>query len=262
MKTTFLHASTKTKPSLFVLVGIILVGGAMLFFSNVRSFFSSAVYSVAPFVWKTGNNVGQTFQSFFVGFRSKQLLLYENESLKRQVDLMKVQVLNRDLLAQKIIELEATRGEVVGKRVRGEVLSGPGLMPYDTLSIDVGTNLGIKVGDVVAYTGAGVIGEIAEVYSSSSKVKLFSSPGKETNSLIGSHKIPAKSRGRGMGNFEATVPSGSPIAVDDMVLLPGGKLILGKVGEVEEKPGEPFVRVLIRTTFNISEISEVEVLIK
>jgi hypothetical protein len=80
--------------------------------------------------------------------------------------------------------------------------------------------------------------------------------------LIGPRGIPGVARGRGMGNFETKVPQGSSVSVGDEVRLSGNALILGIVGAVDEKPAEPFVRVLFRTTFNIAEIRSVEVLVK
>jgi len=262
MKTTYLRVKAN-HPAIFTLIGIIFIGAVVLFSSTVRGFVSGLIYSVAPSIWEIGDNVGQTFQSFFVEFQSKQILERENESLTKQIDRMKAEVLDRDLLVQRVAELQAIAGnKTAQKRILANVIAGPGLSPYDTLSIDEGTGSGVKIGDTVSYAGAGVIGEIAESYSSSAKVKLFSSPGKESSSLIGPNKIPTISHGRGMGNFEATVPQDSSIAVGDTVFLQGGGLILGTVGSVEKKQGEPFARVLFRTAFNISEIAEVEVLVK
>ena len=263
MKTTYLRVNFKKHPSFFTFAGIVLLGIIVLFSSSVRGFVSGVVYTGAPFVWETGDSIGQTFQSFFAEFRSKQLLELENESLTSQVERMKVEVSDRDLLVQKIADLQSVEGiKSSQKRVLANVIDGPGESPYDTLLIDEGENAGIKTGDTVSYAGAGVIGEIAEVYSSSAKIELFSSPGKETASLIGANKVPALSEGIGMGNFEATIPEGSAVSVGDQVFLPGGELILGTVGSIEEKQGEPFAHVLSRTAFNISDISEVEVLVK
>jgi cell shape-determining protein MreC len=158
------------------LVAIILTSTFVLFYDPVRGAVSGAVYSVAPGIWELGGRVGDSWSVFWGEFRLKRSLVHENEVLQKEVARMQGQMLDRNLLEERVVELEGKLGRAGSDdRVTARVLAGPGRSPYDTLVIDAGSEQGILVGDHVVYTGAGVIGTVAEVYPTSAKVRLFSS---------------------------------------------------------------------------------------
>lgn len=237
------------------------VSALTLSYAPTRAMLTQALYAVAPRVWSVGDAASNAWGSLIANFRIKRSLVYENDALHAEIYRMQAQVLDRNLLEEKVLKLEEALGRAGSdNRVVAYVLAGPGLSPYDTLIIDAGTDRGIAVGDEVVYAGAGAIGTIAEVLDSSAKVALYSSSGQERPVLVGVYAIPATARARGMGNFEAKVPQGSIVAVGDTVLLPKDSLILGMVQLVEEDPAAPFITVLFRTPFNVAEIRSVEVL--
>ncbi len=241
------------------LVGI---GVFALSYTPVRGALTNVVYSVAPKIWGIGGTAHDVLTSFAVNFRSKDALVIENNTLRSDIDRMQAQVLDRNLLAEKVIKLEEALGRTQSDdRVLAYVLAGPGLSSYDTLVLDAGEENGITTGDMVVYAGVGAIGEIVETSTASSKVKLFSTPGEEHFVSIGAQSVPAKATGKGMGNFEAKVPQDSMVSLGDNVISLKGGLILGTVSLVEEKPAEPFKRVLFRTPFNITWIRSVEIII-
>lgn len=261
MKATYRRDNSPAKKKLLTLGAVVLASAFLLFVSPVRSVVSHTAYTIAPGLWELGGNMGASWDSFWGEFRLKRSLVHENEVLQEEVSRMQAQMLDRNLLEEQVVELEGKLGRTGSDdRVTARVLVGPGRSPYDTLIIDAGTEQGILVGDRVVYAGAGVIGVIAEVYPTSSKVSLYSSPNKETPVVIGGQAIPAIARGRGMGNFEAKVPQGSVVAVGENVLVPGENLILGAVGSLEEKSAEPFVHVFFRMPFNITAVRSVEVI--
>ncbi|OHA83870.1 MAG: hypothetical protein A2937_00885 [Candidatus Yonathbacteria bacterium RIFCSPLOWO2_01_FULL_47_33b] len=261
MKATYRRDNSPTKRRFFTLAALVLVSFLVLSAGPVRGVLSRAVYSTAPGLWELGGNIEGSWNAFWGEFRLKRSLVHENETLKEEVSRMQAQVLDRNLLEDRVLALEEKLGRAGSDvRVSANVLAGPGRSLYDTLIIDAGTEQGILVGDRVVYVGAGVIGTVVETYPASAKVRLFSSPGEETAVVIGGQSIPAVAHGRGMGNFEAKVPQGSLVAIGDNVLIPGGNMILGVVGATEEKPAEPFMHVFFRTPFNISAISSVEVI--
>ncbi len=261
MKTTYLRDRKRERSILFIL--IILVSIFVLLYGPSRYAISKIVYGFAPAVWKGGGDIYDKASSFFSGFRSNVNVSNENKLLREQVMEMETQILEQNFLREEVLGLSQALGRALGdKRVSAKVIIGQGRSPYDTLIIDAGTEHGIRTGDSVVYASVGVIGTIVEAYQSSSKVKLFSSPGEEVLVFIGAQSVPAKAMGRGMGNFEAKVPQGSKISIGEEVRsIPQGNLFFGIVGAVEESPTESFVRVLFRTSFNITEIGSVEVLI-
>lgn len=261
MKATYRRDNSPAKRKFLTFALLVLASVFVLSYGPVRGFFSQAVYNTAPGLWELGGNMSGSWEAFWGEFRLKRSLVHENEALKEEVSRMQAQVLDRNLLEERVLELEGKLGRAgVDDRVFARVLAGPGRSLYDTLSIDAGTEEGITVGDQVVYAGAGVIGTVVETYATSAKVSFFSSPGEETLVVIGGQAIPATAIGRGMGNFEAKVPQGSLIVSGDNVLIPGSNMILGVVGKTAEKPAEPFMHVFFRTPFNIAAIRSVEVI--
>lgn len=232
--------------------------GAVVLLSPARALVTRGIERVAPGVWGAGSSAGVSVRTFFDSFRAKESLVKENDTLREELALLKAHVLDRNLLEERIVELEEILGRARSDdRIMARVLATPGRSPYGVLVIDIGEDYGIGEGDRVMY-GESVIGEIADIYAYSSKVRLFSSPGEELEVRIGTTVIPAVAKGRGMGNFEARVPRQSAIFLKDDVITPEGYL-LGTVGAVIEDEGMPFVQVLIATPFNIAQIRTVEV---
>ncbi len=261
MKTTYLHDSKIKRSALFIL--IILVSIFVLSYTPSRGAISKVVYSVAPGIWESGGDIWNKIYSFFSGFRTNVDLSSENKILREQVIEMETQIFEENFLREEVLGLSEAFGRAgTDKRVKAKVIAGQGQSPYDTLIVDAGTEDGIRTGDSVVYSSVGGIGTIVEVYQSSSKVKLFSSSGEEVQVFIGPESIPAKAKGRGMGNFEAQAPQGSQISIGDEVRsIPEGNFFLGIVGAVGEDPAESSVRVQFRTSFNIAEIGSVEILV-
>ncbi len=244
------------------LVAIFSVSAFALLYTPARNTVTLAVYAFAGAVWGVGDSASSGWSSFTTNFRSKDALVLENDTLRADVNRMQAQVLDRNLLYEKVNKLEGMFGRVQGdNRTVAYVLAGPGLSPYDTLVVDAGTDKGVAIGDIVVYTGSGAIGEVVEVTALSSKIKLYSSPGEEHLVNIGGRFIPAKALGKGMGNFEAKVPEGSAILVGDNVTSSKEGLLLGTVSLVEGEPSLPFARVFFRVPFNITEIRSVEIIL-
>lgn len=244
------------------LLAIIFICAFSLLYKPVRLWLTDTLYSVAPSIFRLSGSVGNLGSSFVTNFRDKQALVYENAMLRAENDRMQAQVLDRNLLQERVAKLEAVLGRGSSdNRVVADVVAGFGKLPYDMLVVDAGQDQGIQSGDLVVYAGTGVIGSVAEATTNSAKIKLFSSPGEEYYVLIGTHAIPATARGKGDGNFEAKVPQGGAVVVGDTVVVSRGNLILGKVQSIEQKPGVPFNTVFFRSSFNPTEIRTIEVIL-
>ena len=233
-----------------------------LLYQPVRSTLTQILYASTVPIYFFSSSVANGMTSIIANFRSKESLQYENAMLRSENERMQAEVLDRNLLQERVMKLEEMLGRPHNdNRVVADVTISFGRSVYDTLSIDAGMDHGIQNGDLVVYAGGTVIGEIAEVSASSAKVRLFSSPGQEYSALIGPHAIPVIAHGKGDGNFESKVPQGSAIAIGDQVLAQKGNLVLGTVQEIDEKPGAPLTSVLFRLPFNPTEIRTVEVIL-
>ncbi|OIP65556.1 MAG: hypothetical protein COV32_00690 [Candidatus Yonathbacteria bacterium CG10_big_fil_rev_8_21_14_0_10_43_136] len=244
------------------LIVLVSISAFAVLYSPIRDTLTRALYYVTPGIWYIGEKTKSSIGFVLANFRDSGTLVDENIILNEAIELMHTQVLDRNLLAEKVIRLEEALGRLrMDDRVVASVLAGPGRSPYDTLVIDAGENEGINVNNYVTYAGSGVIGKIIETTGNSSKVKLFSYPNEEHAVLVGDSYIPAVAVGTGMGNFEAKVPQESSVEIGDNIITAKGDFILGTVFIIEEKLSEPFKRLLFRLPFNISQIRSVEVII-
>jgi cell shape-determining protein MreC len=178
---------------------------------------------------------------------SSALIIEENILLKR--------ILGRDLSTSTI------SNQIDG--VLAVVLKKPPYTPYDSLIIDTGQSLGIEKGDIVSAPGGIPIGSISEVYSNTSKVRLFSAPGETHEVLIGASSTMITAIGRGAGVYEASVPRNLGIEEGDLVSLPAiNPLFVGRVNGLVSDPADPFTTVLFSAPVNIYELRFVIVLNK
>lgn len=216
----------------------------------------------APFLWNGGNSVASSLSELSSVFASKAALVNENEALKNQIRDMSLKLLDRNLLYEENLAFKEKAGRSgFNQTVTASVLAKPSRSVYDTLIIDVGSNEGIKVGDRVLYGDNVVVGEIAAVFETTSKVKFFSSPGERINVVIGKQAVPAVAMGYGGGNFEINIPRDASVSEGDPILAPNiMPHILGVVEYIESKQSDPFKHILFKSPISPFEIETVEVL--
>lgn len=172
---------------------------------------------------------------------------------------------DRDLLAVENAQLRQELGHPAvvgaGREILAGVLEGPPGMPYDTLTLDAGSALGVKAGARVfagSLSGQGVaIGSIDAVYTGTSRVTLYSAPGQSYQAFIAGEKgtVPVVVEGQGAGSMQARVPAGTLVAVGDGAVFPGidGGLV-AKVLAVSAVPGESFKTLYLQLPVNLFEL--------
>ncbi len=134
------------------------------------------------------------------------------------------------------------------------ILKKPPFTAYDTFILDVGAEQGLKVGDKVYSSGNILIGDIAEVYHSTSKVILYSSSGTKYEVLIGNTNIQATAIGRGGGTFETVLPRDVKIYEGDTVSVPDiSNSVFGIVGKIIADPVRTFSVIIFSQPINIYE---------
>ncbi|GMQ95483.1 MAG: hypothetical protein BMS9Abin13_599 [Patescibacteria group bacterium] len=234
----------------------------ILLLTPVFGVISKGVGYVAVPAWKAGDRARDVWQQAQMFFAAKNALIAENRRLKKDIYTTSFKLLDRNLLFEENLELKEILGrEAFPQTTLAAVLAGPGRSLYDTLIIDVGENMGVQKGDRVLHEGSVVIGEVSEVYPTSSKVKLFSSPGEATQVSLGEENIFTVAYGRGGGNFEVKLPRGSEIREGDVIIIPGiTKQVLGVVEYIETKASDPFKRIIFKGPAPVFNLKWVEVL--
>ena len=108
----------------------------------------------------------------------------------------------------------------------------------------------------VAY-GSVLIGHVAEVFSGTSKIKLVSYPGEETNLFMENGKISAIGLGLGGGNIEVKIPSSVKINSGDKINTEGtSHYLLGTADKIEADALNPFQKIIFRMPVNLNELQK------
>jgi len=140
------------------------------------------------------------------------------------------------------------------------VESRPPQSPYDILFVDMGSENGVKNGmQVIAYNDI-LIGYIAETSNNSSKIKLTSFPGEETNAVLFSSNNQVIAVGKGGGNFEIKIPKSIEVNTGEKVVTIGANpMLLGMIEKIEINPSDPFQKLYFRFPFNLQELKYVAI---
>lgn len=255
-----LPVKKKTKKSRKIFIGFaIFLIALFTFFPQAFGALGRPLFVVAMPFWNAGTFVRDAWKESSSVYLSKKTLVRENNDLHLEIAKLKREIRGYDVLIQQNIELKK---ELFGKTLAGKigtVVARPVVSEYDTLLVDIGTVAGVEKGDVVLADSNIVLGTVEEVYPYSSKVRMYSSPGRKSDVLIGPSNISVQIEGNGGGSFSAQVPHGLNIIKGDAAILPGGDgFILGYVVSLEENTSTSFDTVRLSGTVNIFELKYIE----
>ena len=209
-----------------------------------------------------GNGIKKESSNIFSSLAFKRSLIAENENLKAQLTENQATLANYNSVLDENVQLKDTLGRANSKLnlILSAVLSKPNRSLYDTLLIDVGKNQGAVVNQKVFAQGNVPIGYIAEVYPSSSKVILFSSPGEKTEVVLSGKNAFMEAIGRGGGNFEMILPRDFTVENGTEVSLPGiTPYTLAIVQTIISDPRDSYQKALLASPVNIQQLKFVEV---
>lgn len=244
---------------IFVLITLFFV---IYFRVSIFSFLSKASNFVFYPILKFGNNISQTISDKKILFISKQNLLNENDSLKNELEILKNESLNYNVILDDNLKLKEilARKKENENMILGTIVSKLGQYFFGTYTIDVGSSDGIKVGDLVFALGNIPIGKVKEVFDHSAKVVLFSKSGEKTEAVISKYDIFVELVGRGGGNFEIILPRDLEIEKGQELLLSNIKPhLIAKVVDIISDPRDSYKKVLLTSPINIQELKFVQV---
>ncbi|MFM7088435.1 MAG: rod shape-determining protein MreC [Candidatus Paceibacterota bacterium] len=195
-------------------------------------------------------------------FISKTELAVENQALKQQLTERDARVANYEAIFnenEKIKEILLRKPDEKKILLAG-ILGTQNKSIYDSLIIDAGAEQGLHVGDRVFAYGDIPIGTIAEVFTRSATVTLYSTSGQQMSAVISGSDTFIELIGRGRGNFEVVLPRDFNIIEGTLVLLPGlHPYALAEVVTVISDPRDPFKKALLKSPINILELKFVQV---
>lgn len=229
------------------------------------SYLRNILFKIGNPLWGVTNSVKHFFLTNIETLNSKSALLNENNYLQEQLSLKDKDNIIFELLKKENEDLKniLNRKKEDQNLILSTVLVKPFLSLYDTLIIDTGISDGVNVGDKVLVDGNTFIGYISEVYDSSAKVVLYSSPGEKVKVLIGNNNVEKEAIGLGGGNFKVEIPREIDVKEADSIVIPSiSANIFGIVEKVDFKETDSFQTVLFKNPTNISELKWVEVLVQ
>jgi len=257
-----LDKKIKKKKIIKISALVVLLFLAFYFRSGILKGISHGAHFIARPFLAIGGNIGHGFGNLGIYFSSKKLLTLENENLKAKLAFEMGQVSNYNSILDENTKLK----EILNRKKTGNdlilaaVLNRPNRSIYDTFIVDVGSNNEITVDQKVFALGNVPIGRVAEVYTNSSLVVLYSSPGEKTEVAISGKDVFMEAVGRGGGNFEMVLPRDFTVDPGAEVVLPGiTPYVMAKVVTIISDPRDSFQKALLSSVINVFELKTVEV---
>ncbi len=221
------------------------------------------MYIVRP-LFGTKNVFVSWWQNLKTEFSNKKSLQEENKNLREQIMQMEAKISRSEILEKENTMLKNTFSvEEKQNFLLASVISRPPMTPYDLLIIDSGSDNGIREGMQVSAFGNVLLGYVADLFSDTSKIKLISSFGEETNVTLESSGVPAIAIGRGGENFEIMLPRTVKADIGERIITLGKKpMLVGIVEKIEHQEADPFQKLIFRLPVNIQYLSHVFLLKK
>jgi cell shape-determining protein MreC len=245
----------------FLLV-VFLLG--ILFYFNNFIFQTTSNLTVGLFrpVIVLGNNLTARVDNLFFYFSSKKYLALENQSLIQDREKLTSQLSNNQTLFLENQELKNILNRKTENQefILSTILVKPNVTIFDVILIDVGSQAGVSVGDLVFAYGNTPIGKIAEVYDNTAKVVLFSTSGEKTTAIISGRNIYVDLIGRGGGNFEIILPRDLVLEKGTEISLPNiNPYVVAKVETIISDPRDSYQKAILKSPVNMFELKFVQV---
>lgn len=231
------------------------------FFIIYMTSFGMWQYLGKPF-WNSKNFVNNKVDDSGYLLRTKESVYKKNRELVLENINLKNQMLDYQILKKENDDLKDLMGRKKPEYnfVLANILTKPNFSPYDTITIDVGSDAGLVAGDRVYANAITPIGEVDTVYKDTSVVVLYSNPGEVTIGMIEGTNTSIEIVGRGGGNFEMTTPVDLYVEKGKNILLPNiSSEIVAVVGDIISMPNDPMKKFILNSPVNIQDLKWVEV---
>jgi len=213
-------------------------------------------------IWKAENFVTRGLNNINYLVRTKASISNENHNLIEEISSLRINMADYQILKSDNDQLKEMLGRLPVKNnfILGNILAKPNHSPYDTIIIDIGSDNGVKGGDLVYADGTIPIGNIDKIYNKTSLVTLYTNPGQKIEGFINGTNASVELIGRGGGNFEMIIPLELSADKGTIVYLPGStSLVIAIVDEIISQPSDPFKKVILSSPINVQDLKWIEV---
>lgn len=239
--------------------GIIVIG-IIIVVLVVRFAFPGALTALMTPLWGTGTALTAAAGGASAYFGDRPSLVAERDRLTAENEALLQTNRMLDARAQDLERLLGSRTEA-GSGILAGVLARPPVAPYDVLVIDQGSEDGVVIGAFVSGPGGVPVGTVEDALPGSSRVVLYSAPGRKTEGWAGDVRTPVTLEGIGGGIFRASIPRDAAVIVGDTVYVPGpGSIPVGSVTSVNLDPSSPRSSIEVRPYVNVFTLPWVTVL--
>lgn len=263
-----------------IILVIVLIIGIIVFASFVFKDSNNTVISkvsnvvIYPFE-KVYNFANGMFSGINTYFADKENLVSENESLKNEVNNLKIQLIE----SQKILDENTTFRQMLDiKQTYQHFNVKMGKVIYrehdnwtQTFKINIGENDGIKKNQAVIHTD-GLVGYISKVESNTATVTTILDPASSVSVNISTINEPAILKGdldlKSSNKLSLEfIPLDAEISIDDMLYTSGlgsmypASLPVGKIIEIVKSKNDMNRYAIVSPNVNIRTISEVGVIV-
>ena len=256
--------SAQKKKILIVIIGILIILSLNFFQKEVKGFFYLISAPIQKNLWEVGDRTAD----FFEALSEIKSLKRENEELKLEIQKLLAENSSLKELKQEnqafreALEIDLQKdfilifAEVIGKDIG-----------QDSILINKGSKDGILEGFPVTTPQRVLLGRIAEVYKTFSRVMLISSEESSFDAKIADTDILGVVKGTGRLKLCLDfIPKDKEIKEGDLVISTsiGGiypkNLLAGLIKEVKKSDINPFQLAEISPFFNIEEVKTVFVI--
>lgn len=244
-----LHGNPRGRSTLlFVTVLVLCVFGLDALLGGP---FRNFIRGSASYLWTAGTAVrSSTAGSGF--FARNSTLAHENESLKRELSLVRERAAAYGALKEENSSLRAMlHFTQTSAGITAPVVSSYHASPYGTFTVSAGVNDAIAPGDLVLSENGFVVGRVSDVGETHTLVKTIFRSASTIDVVIGNAAVSAT--GEGGGNARVSVPRGIAVNAGDTATSPVlGGLPVGVVGKVEQISATAEQKVFIVLPVNLS----------
>jgi rod shape-determining protein MreC len=221
---------------------------------------------IAPFE-RLATSTGHGIRAAWGGYVDLRHVRQRNLDLQKQVDQLRLQraELAEDALeAQRLRTLLAFREHFVASTAVAQVIGTSGSDQSRLLTLDKGSNDGIKP-DMAVITPDGIVGKIRDVFGSTSQLLLIDDATSGAGVILASTRIHAILRGSAQGRLQINnLMPDARIKVGETVLTSGGDGVFPRglpVGTVEtvglDPEHQPYALITLKPATNLNQLDEV-----
>jgi rod shape-determining protein MreC len=255
----------RKKPKNKGVKNIVVIGAviALVFLANIGAINGRLVkfglHISSPAIYLK-NKINAFTDKILINFKSKEDLVQKNNFLAQENLLLKSKAAMKDILEKENLKILQAFGRSFEKAseekaILSSILYRPPYSESDTLIIDAGLKEGIKNGMMVTAFGDILLGYVSDVLEHSSRVKLISFFGEETNVFLENAGVPAIAQGEGGGNFKIILPRDSKVEVGEKVSTIHIKpFLIGAIEKIKKSDSDFFLKAYFRFPINIYEL--------